>query len=206
MGYTFLPCRHCGGERDTCPRCGYLCCDCEPCACQRGRASTAALKEKEMAFYDEHCCSEQELARRQFQELVHTPKARGVNQDSKQSRSRGAAVRVHFQRDVRGAGGSEPRSFHGHLVVLREDERRFESLPRGTVQEHRHGALRALDGPGVSEGLRDGDLHPAEILLHPTSASLDLRLKARPLDVHDALARGEERRVAWMRPSSVSSG
>jgi hypothetical protein len=65
-GYTFLPCRHCGGERDTCPRCGYLCCDYEPCACKAERASTAALKE--MAFYDEHGCSEQELATRQLQE------------------------------------------------------------------------------------------------------------------------------------------
>jgi hypothetical protein len=67
------PCRHCGGERDTCPRCGYLACPCEPCACKTGRASQAARTA--MASYDANGGrSDAELARAELRELVRVAK------------------------------------------------------------------------------------------------------------------------------------
>jgi hypothetical protein len=61
------PCRHCGSERGTCPRCGYLACSCEPCACMTGKAGPVALEA--MSFYDAHGCSRSDLAARRLDEL-----------------------------------------------------------------------------------------------------------------------------------------
>jgi hypothetical protein len=64
------PCRHCGGERDQCPRCDYLACPCEPCACETG-VSTVRVREAQ-AFYDAHGCSRSEWAARKMEDALRT--------------------------------------------------------------------------------------------------------------------------------------
>lgn len=64
------PCRHCGGDRDTCERCGYMTCKCSPCPCVTGVGSQRAKEAQ--AFYDAHGSSRAEHARRQVEEALQT--------------------------------------------------------------------------------------------------------------------------------------
>jgi len=68
-------CSPCRGERDQCPRCGYLACSCEPYACRTGRASETA-RQARAAFDANGGRSEGEQAWLQFQALVR--RARGA--------------------------------------------------------------------------------------------------------------------------------